>query len=146
MREDHKLQAAVSEGLDMNPAINSSHVGVAVRDGIVTLTGHVPSLLERSHAEQVAGTVKGVKAVVNQMTVELPGMSLHQPEDPADHAADRDDRIGDERQDSDDVSQLHRPHSARTVYRWSSRMPEPARVHNTRLLARECGRARDPPA
>ncbi|MGN6486786.1 MAG: BON domain-containing protein [Devosia sp.] len=73
MREDHKLQAAVSTQLDMNPAINSSHIGVAARDGVVTLTGHVPSLLERGQAELVAGQVRGVKAIINQVVVELAG-------------------------------------------------------------------------
>ena len=75
MRKDHKLQAAVSERLDMNSAINSSHIGVASRDGIVTLTGHVPSLMERTLTEQVAGQVKGVKAIVNEVSVELAGLS-----------------------------------------------------------------------
>jgi osmotically-inducible protein OsmY len=75
VREDHKLQAAVSERLDMHPGINSSHIGVASREGVVTLSGHVPSLVERTLAEQVAGQVKGVKAIVNGVSVELAGMS-----------------------------------------------------------------------
>lgn len=75
MREDHKLQAAVSEQLDMNPAINSSHIGVTARDGVVTLSGHVPSLAERAEAERVAGQVRGVKAIVSEIFVELAGMS-----------------------------------------------------------------------
>ena len=73
MRSDHVLQAAVLEQLDFDPSINSSHLGVAVRDGVVTLTGHVPSLLERAEAECVAGRVRGVKAIVNQIVVELGG-------------------------------------------------------------------------
>ena len=75
MREDHQLQAAVSNSLDMNPAINSSHIGVSAREGVVTLSGHVESLAERAVAEQVAGTVRGVKAIINQVSVELPGIS-----------------------------------------------------------------------
>jgi osmotically-inducible protein OsmY len=75
VRQDHELQAAVLERLDLNPAINSSHIGVAVNDGIVSLSGHVPSLLERSDAERVAGRVKGVRAVINGISVELPGLS-----------------------------------------------------------------------
>jgi osmotically-inducible protein OsmY len=59
----------------MNPAINAARIGVAARDRIVTLAGHVPSLLERALAERVAGEVKGVKAVINQVVVELPGFS-----------------------------------------------------------------------
>jgi osmotically-inducible protein OsmY len=52
---------------------STRHLGVAVREGFVTLSGHVPSLLERAEAERVAGRVKGVKAIVNQIVVELPG-------------------------------------------------------------------------
>lgn len=73
MRNDHILQAAVLEQLDFDPSINSSHLGVAVREGFVTLSGHVPSLLERAAAECVAGRVNGVKAIVNAIEVELPG-------------------------------------------------------------------------
>ena len=59
----------------MDPAINSSHIGVAAQEGIVSLTGHVPSLLERADAEKVAGKVKGVRAIINLMVVELPGVA-----------------------------------------------------------------------
>jgi osmotically-inducible protein OsmY len=75
VREDHSLQAAVLDRLDMDPAINSSHIGVAARDGVVTLSGHVPSLFERVEAEKVAGSVRGVRAIVNLMSVELGGVS-----------------------------------------------------------------------
>jgi osmotically-inducible protein OsmY len=73
MRKDHELQKAVLEQLDFEPAINSSHIGVAVRDGVVTLGGHVPSFSDKMRAEASAGLVKGVKAVVDEIIVELPG-------------------------------------------------------------------------
>lgn len=73
MRNDHILQAAVLQQLDFDPSINASHIGVTAREGFVTLSGHVPSLLDRAAAESVAGRVKGVKAIVNQIQVELPG-------------------------------------------------------------------------
>lgn len=76
MRADHDLQAAVLHQLDFDPSINSSHIGVAARDGVVTLTGHVPSVLERTAAERVAGRVRGVKGVVNGVEIELPGSCL----------------------------------------------------------------------
>ena len=76
MRADHELQAAVLRQLDFDPSINSSQIGVAARDGVVTLTGHVPSLIERTTAERVGGRVKGVKGVVNAIAVELPGSRL----------------------------------------------------------------------
>lgn len=73
MREDHKLQAAVQSRLDLDPSINSSHIGVAAREGIVTVSGHVGTLLQRSAAERAAGQVKGVRAVVNELSVEFAG-------------------------------------------------------------------------
>lgn len=86
MREDHKLQAAVQARLDLDPAINSSHIGVSVRDGIVTVTGHVPNLAERSAAELAAGQVQGVKAVINELAVELPGLGRTPDEQVAEQA------------------------------------------------------------
>jgi len=86
MREDHKLQAAVQARLDLDPSINSSHIGVGAREGIVTVSGHVPSLHERSSAERAAGQVKGVKAVINELVVELPGLSSTSDEQIAERA------------------------------------------------------------
>lgn len=73
MRQDHLLQQAVIEALDFEPSVNSALIGVAVRDGIVTLSGHVPSIVEKRLAAETAGNVKDVKAVVNDIGVELPG-------------------------------------------------------------------------
>lgn len=86
MREDHKLQAAVQSRLDLDPAINSSHIGVTAREGVVTVSGHVPSLQERSSAERAAGQVKGVKAVVNELAVELSGVNRTPDEQIAERA------------------------------------------------------------
>jgi osmotically-inducible protein OsmY len=73
MRTDHELQKKVLEQLDYDPAINASHVGVVAREGIVTLSGHVSSYSEKMKAEAAAGLVRGVKGVVDTLTVELPG-------------------------------------------------------------------------
>ena len=72
MSEDHKLQLTVLEHLDCDPSINSSQIGVTVRDGIVVLGGHVMSLGEKRAAETSAGLVRGVKAVVNQIEIDWP--------------------------------------------------------------------------
>jgi len=47
-------------------------VAVAVRDGVVTLAGFVDSYTEKWTAERVAGRVKGVKAIANDIEVRLP--------------------------------------------------------------------------
>jgi osmotically-inducible protein OsmY len=78
---DIELQRDVLEELRWEPSVNAAHIGVAVKDGIVTLTGHVSSYWERYVAEKAAKRVYGVKAVVNEIEVKLPGSSQRTDED-----------------------------------------------------------------
>ncbi len=89
MRADHELQSAVLRQLDFDPSINSSHIGVSARDGVVSLSGHVPSVLERTAAERVAGKVRGVKGIVNSIEIDLPGACLTSDEKIAELAYSR---------------------------------------------------------
>lgn len=73
MAGDRTLQKAVMEHIEYDPSITSSRIGVAVREGVVTLSGHVPSLGEKRAAASAAGQVRGVKAVIDQIAIELPG-------------------------------------------------------------------------
>jgi len=52
-----------------------NEIGVAVNDGVVTLTGWVDSYAKRWGAEEAAYRVRGVKAVANDVEVRLPGSS-----------------------------------------------------------------------
>jgi osmotically-inducible protein OsmY len=70
---DSELQRDVLEELKWEPSVNAAHIGVAVKDGVVTLTGHVASYAERYAAEKAAKRVYGVKAVANDIEVKLPG-------------------------------------------------------------------------
>jgi osmotically-inducible protein OsmY len=55
--------------------VQPNEIGVAVKDGIVTLTGYVDSFLKRWAAEEAAHRVRGVKAVANDIEVRLPATS-----------------------------------------------------------------------
>jgi len=57
--------------LKWDPKVTSDDIGVAVRDGVVTLTGFVPSYWEKDAAEKAAKRVYGVKAVANDLEVKL---------------------------------------------------------------------------
>jgi osmotically-inducible protein OsmY len=48
-------------------------IGVAVKDGAVTLTGHTPTYAEKVAAARAVERVYGVKAVANDLKVQLPG-------------------------------------------------------------------------
>ena len=72
MISDTHVRDSVQAELDWDTRVDSRQIGVAVKNGVVTLTGHVSSYLERREAEEAAQAVDGVKAVANDITVDLP--------------------------------------------------------------------------
>ncbi len=67
------LQDSVVRELRFDQRIDATRIGVTTKDtGVVTLTGVVPSYLEKLEAERVAKRVHGVKAVANELQVNLP--------------------------------------------------------------------------
>ena len=83
MKTDMDLKQDVEDELDWEPRVNAAHVGVSVKDGIVTLSGHVPSFAEKYAAERTAKRVYGVKAVADELDVKLPGSAVRTDEDVA---------------------------------------------------------------
>lgn len=71
MKSDAALQDDVLEELKWEPSVNAAHIGVSVKDAIVTLSGHVPSFVEKYAAEKAAKRVYGVKAVADELDVKL---------------------------------------------------------------------------
>ena len=72
---DVDLQRDVLDELKWEPSVNAAHIGVAVKDGVVTLTGHVPSYAEKYAAERAAKRIHAVRAIANEIEVKLPGSS-----------------------------------------------------------------------
>ena len=70
--EDDLRQAVVSE-LAADPDVRGIEIGVAVEDGVVTLTGHVESLQARVAAERAAKRVAGVRSIANDLLVKRLG-------------------------------------------------------------------------
>jgi len=75
MKNDTQIQKDVIAELNWEPSINPTDIGVEVKDGIVTLTGHVGSYAEKLNAEKSAQRVAGVKALAVELDVTLPGIS-----------------------------------------------------------------------
>ncbi len=75
MKTDTKIQQDVLDELKWEPSVNAADIGVEVKDGIVTLAGHVGSYAEKWDAERVAQHVSGVKALAVEIDVTLPGSS-----------------------------------------------------------------------
>jgi osmotically-inducible protein OsmY len=67
--DDKALRDMILDELDWEPSIDSSDIGVLVDDGVVTLTGHVPTYAQRRIAETVLMRLRGVRAVVQEIQV-----------------------------------------------------------------------------
>jgi osmotically-inducible protein OsmY len=100
MKTDVQLKQDVSAELSWEPSVNAEEIGVEVKDGIVTLAGHVGSYAEKLAAERATQRVAGVKALAVEMDVRLPGVS--------------------KRTDADIA------HSAENVLLWASYLPKDA--------------------
>jgi osmotically-inducible protein OsmY len=58
--------------LEYEPSLNAANIGVAVENGIATLTGHVENYAEKSAAETEARRVAGVRAIAETIEVRYP--------------------------------------------------------------------------
>lgn len=74
MKTDLTVQQDVADELAFEPSVDASSIGVAAKDGVVTLTGRVGSYAEKVAAEQAAKRVVGVKALASEIEVELPAL------------------------------------------------------------------------
>ena len=71
-RSDNSLRDDVLLELNWDPKISSaSDIGVAVKDGVVTLSGFVPSFWEKDAAEKAVKRVYGVRGIANDIEVKL---------------------------------------------------------------------------
>ena len=88
MKSDRELREDVMDELKWEPSINDTNIGVAIKDGVVTLSGTVKSYGEKLSAEDTALRVSGVKAVANEIKVQLPSTSERSDEEIAKAAVD----------------------------------------------------------
>jgi osmotically-inducible protein OsmY len=67
---DDKIVDEVRLKLTHDTTVRGGALDVSVKDGVVTLRGKVKQAKQKSKAESLAHKVKGVKSVVNEITVE----------------------------------------------------------------------------
>lgn len=71
-RTDEEIQQDIYDELKWDARVQPNEIGVAVKNGIVTLTGWVDSYTKKWVAERAAHRVRGVAAVANDIEVHLP--------------------------------------------------------------------------
>ena len=73
MRSDDDVKRHVEAELEWDPGVDSTDIGVAVNQGVVTLSGFVRSFAHKLAAERAAKRVAGVVGLANDLQVQLPG-------------------------------------------------------------------------
>jgi osmotically-inducible protein OsmY len=71
MKTDADLKRDVTAELAWDPAVRETGIGVAVKDGVVTLTGHIETFAEKYAASRAVQRVNGVRAVALELDVKL---------------------------------------------------------------------------
>lgn len=71
MKTDAQLKADVTDELFWDPAINATHIGVIVNEGVVTVTGHLDTFAEKHAVERAVRRVSGVRAIAVELDVKL---------------------------------------------------------------------------
>lgn len=75
MTTDTDIRRDVEAELHWDPDIDATDIAVAVKDGVVTLTGFVRSYGQKYEAEREAKKIKGVRGVANDIEVKLPALN-----------------------------------------------------------------------
>ena len=88
MKTDAELQQHDMDELKWEPTIQAAEIGVAVKDGVVTLSGNVDSYAKKWAADRAAKRVYGVKAVAEEIKVTLSGSYKRADKDIAKSATD----------------------------------------------------------
>ena len=70
---DEPTEAAVAKVLEDDQDVHAMKMKVAVRRGVVTLTGSAVSVAEKDAAEAAVRRVAGVRDVENKLVVDQPG-------------------------------------------------------------------------
>ena len=71
VRSDAAIRESVLSELKWDPKISSPDIAVAVKDGVVTLSGFVSSYWEKDAAEKAVKRVYGVRGLANDIEVKL---------------------------------------------------------------------------
>jgi osmotically-inducible protein OsmY len=73
MKTDAQLQREIQDELVWDPHVDHAGIGVAVHNGIVTLSGFVGNYAQKEVVENTVKKIVGVKGIAEELIVRLPG-------------------------------------------------------------------------
>jgi osmotically-inducible protein OsmY len=72
MKKNSELQANVLYAIKWEPLLRATDIGVRAKNGVISLTGEVDSYIKKIEAENAAKNVIGVKAIIENIEVNIP--------------------------------------------------------------------------
>jgi osmotically-inducible protein OsmY len=72
MKTDSQLQQDVMAELQWEPRVDHANIGVAAKDGVITLSGFVANYASKLAAEKATRRVKGVRGLAEEIDVRFP--------------------------------------------------------------------------
>jgi osmotically-inducible protein OsmY len=75
MRNDNEIQKDILMEFRWDPSLADEDIALGVHEGVVTLGGFATSYADKLAAERLAGRIKGVRAIANEIEVKLPTSS-----------------------------------------------------------------------
>ncbi len=87
MKSNDQLRSEVELELAWEPKLDASHISVSVKDGAVTMSGHVPTYMQKWSAVRAAERIYGVKAVADELEIRLAGSQVRDDSDIAESIA-----------------------------------------------------------
>ena len=88
VKSNTDLHKDVLEELAFEPSIDERKIGIAIKDGVVTLSGTVPSYAQKLAAEKTVKRVSGVHGIVEDLKIDLPMLHRRNDSDIASAAVD----------------------------------------------------------
>jgi len=72
MKTDTEIRRDVESELQWDPSVDDKKIGVIVNGGVVTLTGEVCHYAQKWAAEAISKRVNGVRAIANELQINMP--------------------------------------------------------------------------
>ena len=69
-RTDERIREDVCQALENDHVIDATEIEVAVKDGVVTLSGHIETRPIKRRAEDLVETISGVRDVRNELAID----------------------------------------------------------------------------
>jgi osmotically-inducible protein OsmY len=88
MKNDMELRRDIQDELKWDPRVRDAEIGVAAKDGVVTLSGHVETYAQKYAAERAAERVSGVRAIAEELEIKLPSVHMRTDTEIAHKVAD----------------------------------------------------------